>query len=45
MGKELGVTGRMQKQFIHLTLNGEPREWHVYPNELLLNVLREQEFL
>lgn len=35
----------MQRQPIHLTLNGEPREWSVYPNELLLNVLREQEFL
>ncbi len=35
----------MQKKTIHITLNGEPREWNVYPNELLLNVLREQEFL
>lgn len=35
----------MQRQPIHLTLNGEPREWSVYPNELLLNALREQEFL
>jgi carbon-monoxide dehydrogenase small subunit len=35
----------MQKKTIHLTLNGEPREWAVYPNELLLNVLREQESL
>lgn len=35
----------MQKITIHLTLNNEPREWRVYPNELLLNVLREQEFL
>ena len=35
----------MQTRTIHLTLNGEPRVWNVYPNELLLNVLREQEFL
>ena len=35
----------MHKKTIHLTLNGETREWSVYPNELLLNVLREQEFL
>lgn len=35
----------MQKKIIHLVLNGESREWSVYPNELLLNVLREQEFL
>ncbi len=35
----------MKRQTIHLTLNGEPRDWDVYPNELLLNVLREQEFL
>ena len=35
----------MHKKTIHLTLNGEAREWSVYPNELLLNVLREQEFL
>lgn len=35
----------MQKHTIHVTLNGEPREWQVYPNELLLNVLREHEFL
>ncbi len=34
-----------KRQTIRLTLNGEPREWSVYPNELLLNVLREQEFL
>ena len=35
----------MQKRAIHLTLNGKPHEWSVYPNDLLLNVLREQEFL
>jgi carbon-monoxide dehydrogenase small subunit len=35
----------MDKKTIHLTLNGEPREWSVFPNELLLNVLREHEFL
>lgn len=35
----------MQKNTIHLTINDEPREWSVSPNELLLNVLREQEFL
>lgn len=35
----------MQTKTIHVTLNGERREWHVYPNELLLNVLREHEFL
>lgn len=35
----------MEKKIIHLTLNGEAREWSIYPNELLLNVLREQEFL
>jgi carbon-monoxide dehydrogenase small subunit len=35
----------MQSKTIHLTLNDEAREWQVYPNELLLNVLREREFL
>lgn len=35
----------MQSKTIHLTLNREPREWQVYPNELLLNVLRERESL
>jgi aerobic-type carbon monoxide dehydrogenase small subunit (CoxS/CutS family) len=35
----------MQKRTIQLKLNDETREWHVYPNELLLNVLREQEYL
>ncbi len=35
----------MQKHAIRVTLNGQVREWSVYPNELLLNVLREQEFL
>ncbi len=35
----------MNKKTIHLKLNGEPREWSVFPNELLLNVIREQEML
>lgn len=35
----------MNKKTIHITLNGEPREMAVYPNELLLNVIREGEFL
>lgn len=35
----------MQKKTIQLKLNNEPREWNVFPNELLLNVLREQEYL
>src|SRR4051812_20462061 len=35
----------MQKRSIALTLNDKPCEWQVYPNDLLLNVLREQEFL
>lgn len=35
----------MIKKTVHVTLNGEPIEWAVYPNELLLNVLREQEYL
>lgn len=35
----------MQKKTIQLNLNDELREWNVFPNELLLNVLREQEFL
>lgn len=35
----------MKKHLVHLTLNGESREWTIYSNELLLNVLREQEFL
>jgi aerobic-type carbon monoxide dehydrogenase small subunit (CoxS/CutS family) len=35
----------MNKRTIHITLNGEPREFSVYPNELLLNVIREVEFL
>ncbi len=35
----------MQKRTIRVTLNGEPHEWDVYPNELLLNVIRENEFL
>src|SRR4051794_24632545 len=35
----------MQSKTIHVTLNGERREWPVYPNDLLLNVLREQEYL
>jgi carbon-monoxide dehydrogenase small subunit len=35
----------MQKHSIRLTLNDKLCEWQVYPNELLLNILREQEFL
>src|SRR5919202_3024907 len=35
----------MNKRTIHLKLNGEDRELSVYPNELLLNVIREGEFL
>lgn len=35
----------MKKRTVHITLNGEPIEWAVYPNELLLNVLRDQEYL
>ncbi|HZQ06167.1 MAG TPA: (2Fe-2S)-binding protein [Anaerolineae bacterium] len=35
----------MELRTIQVRLNGEPREWSVYPNELLLNVLREHEFL
>lgn len=35
----------MNKRTISLTLNGEPRQWSVYPNDLLLNVIRENEFL
>lgn len=35
----------MQKHAIQVWLNGEAREWRVFPNDLLLNVLREQEFL
>lgn len=35
----------MNKKTIHITLNGEPRELSVYPNELLLNVIREGEYL
>jgi aerobic carbon-monoxide dehydrogenase small subunit len=35
----------MNKKTIHITLNGEPRELSVYPNDLLLNVIREGEFL
>src|SRR5919204_3526859 len=35
----------MNRKTIHVILNGEPREWAVYPNELLLNVLRENEML
>lgn len=35
----------MQQQTVHVTLNSEHRIWHVYPNDLLLNVLREQEYL
>jgi carbon-monoxide dehydrogenase small subunit len=35
----------MKKRVARFTLNGEPREVLVYPNELLLNVIREQEEL
>jgi carbon-monoxide dehydrogenase small subunit len=35
----------MKKRVVRFTLNGEPREVLVYPNELLLNVIREQEEL
>ena len=35
----------MKRQTVRFTLNGEPREIEVYPNDLLLNVLREHEFL
>ncbi len=35
----------MKKRTINITLNGEPRELEVWPNDLLLNVLREGEFL
>lgn len=35
----------MKRQLVRFTLNGEPREIVVYPNDLLLNVLREQESL
>ena len=35
----------MKRQTIRFTLNGEAREIAVYPNDLLLNVLREQENL
>jgi aerobic-type carbon monoxide dehydrogenase small subunit (CoxS/CutS family) len=35
----------MNKKTIHITLNGEPRDLSVYPNELLLNAIREDEYL
>jgi carbon-monoxide dehydrogenase small subunit len=35
----------MKKQLVNFTLNGKPCEISVYPNDLLLNVLREQEYL
>jgi carbon-monoxide dehydrogenase small subunit len=35
----------MQKKAITVQLNGESRMWTVAPNELLLNTLREHEFL
>lgn len=35
----------MDKLTIRVKLNGELREWLVYPNDLLLNVLREHEYL
>jgi carbon-monoxide dehydrogenase small subunit len=31
----------MKKQTLHLTINGEPYELQVAPNELLVNVIRE----
>jgi carbon-monoxide dehydrogenase small subunit len=31
----------MKKHTIHLTVNGEKHAFHVYPNALLLNVIRE----
>ena len=35
----------MKRQTIHFTLNGEQREVSVYPNDLLLNVIRDHEHL
>ncbi|MBZ0259512.1 MAG: (2Fe-2S)-binding protein [Hyphomicrobiales bacterium] len=35
----------MRKHVIRYTLNGESRELAVYPNDLLLNVIREEEKL
>lgn len=35
----------MKKRVVRFTLNGEPREVLVFPNELLLNVIRDQEML
>ena len=35
----------MNRKTIRITLNGEPRELSVAPNELLLNAIREGEFL
>ncbi|MBI4591720.1 MAG: (2Fe-2S)-binding protein [Candidatus Rokubacteria bacterium] len=35
----------MKPRVIHLTVNGEQREVSVSPNDLLLNVIREQEHL
>ncbi|MCL4181989.1 MAG: (2Fe-2S)-binding protein [Burkholderiaceae bacterium] len=35
----------MKRRVVRFTLNGEQREIAVYPNDLLLNVLREQESL
>jgi len=35
----------MKKRVIRFTLNGQPREAEVLPNELLLNVIRDQEKL
>jgi carbon-monoxide dehydrogenase small subunit len=32
----------MEKQLIHFTVNGKPESLWVYPNALLLNVLREE---
>ncbi|MCC7327147.1 MAG: (2Fe-2S)-binding protein [Burkholderiales bacterium] len=35
----------MKRQTVRFTINGEARELAVYPNDLLLNVLRDQESL
>jgi carbon-monoxide dehydrogenase small subunit len=35
----------MRKHTVRVTLNDEPREWSVFPNDLLLNVLRDNEYL
>jgi len=35
----------MNRRTVRFTLNGEPREVAVYPNDLLLNVIRDDEHL